>query len=583
MALLKMWGPSQRRATSPADIEPALASPPPRSVQAAPRRDLLDASEMVEAELESAAALCRRQSARGMVQLRSAAASAGLILTEADEVARAARAASGNVTAVAAASEQISAAGREIAGQAACSLAASRQSVSETRAASDSIGALTAAATAIDDVVRAIAAIASRTNLLALNATIEAARAGEAGRGFAIVAAEVKELSRQTAASTRDITARIGGMQVATRASAAAIARATEAASGIETASGAVATAVEAQEATIRDVTGRLQETARETARVADLMGDVAGHSASVLAATDAAQADAARTDATIEALRGDLTVQLRRAASGDAASVPLAMAATLRGGSAGVAVTMLQLSETGALVRLAEDQSLPNGAALALEVVSIGALPATLMAASRGRAALALQPQADQAASLRAMLVALRDDADRFGACARTHAAQVQAALETAVQEGGLTRSALFDSDYRSTEDSDPPQFVTGFSDAADRLVRPILDMALAFDARVVGAFIVDRNGYAPTHNTKVSQMQRANDPVWNARNCRNRWIFDDRAGLAAGRTTRETLLQCYERDMGGGERMTISEADVPIIIAGEHWGGFRLMYRPG
>jgi methyl-accepting chemotaxis protein len=65
----------------------------------------------------------------------------------------------------------------------------------------------------IDGVVKLIQNIASQTNLLALNATIEAARAGEAGRGFSVVAQEVKSLSVQTAKATGDIVNQIEAVQ----------------------------------------------------------------------------------------------------------------------------------------------------------------------------------------------------------------------------------------------------------------------------------------------------------------------------------------------------------------------------------
>ncbi len=67
----------------------------------------------------------------------------------------------------------------------------------------------------INDATNLIAEITGQTNLLALNATIEAARAGEAGRGFVIVANEVKALAGQTAQTTRDIHERVAGIESA--------------------------------------------------------------------------------------------------------------------------------------------------------------------------------------------------------------------------------------------------------------------------------------------------------------------------------------------------------------------------------
>lgn len=75
----------------------------------------------------------------------------------------------------------------------------------------------------VSEVVMLIRAIAEQTNLLALNATIEAARAGEAGRGFAVVASEVKQLASQTAKATEQIAERIEGIQTATTKAVAAI------------------------------------------------------------------------------------------------------------------------------------------------------------------------------------------------------------------------------------------------------------------------------------------------------------------------------------------------------------------------
>jgi methyl-accepting chemotaxis protein len=121
-----------------------------------------------------------------------------------------------NVQSVASASEELSASFREIGMQIGHAAKLISTTAEKVDSSDNDVQELSQSAQRVNAIVGIIRDIAEQTNLLALNATIEAARAGEAGRGFAVVASEVKALANQTAKATQDIEVHIGSIQQAT-------------------------------------------------------------------------------------------------------------------------------------------------------------------------------------------------------------------------------------------------------------------------------------------------------------------------------------------------------------------------------
>jgi methyl-accepting chemotaxis protein len=206
---------------------------------------------------------------------------------QANAVAAAAEEASANVQTVAASAEELTSSITEISRQVEQSSAISSQAAVQAKTTDHEVEALSQAATKIGEVIKLISDIADRTNLLALNATIEAARAGEAGRGFAIVASEVKGLAQQTARATEDIAKQVDAIQTATARSVEAIREIATTITAVSAASTAIASAVEEQGAATREIARNVQQASAGTSQVTQNIAGVSqaatetGHAAS--------------------------------------------------------------------------------------------------------------------------------------------------------------------------------------------------------------------------------------------------------------------------------------------------------------
>lgn len=203
-----------------------------------------------------------------------------------NQVSETATQVSENTNTIAVALEQMSSTINEVTKNTEHAANVSKAAADKATVTQDIMRKLGESAESVGKVVQVIDEIAEKTNLLALNASIEAARAGDAGKGFNVVANEVKDLSKQTAEATQNIVEQINEMQQNTQTSISAITEITEVINELNSVNLTIAGAVEEQSVTTNEVSettadaaSSLEEVSRNVSEVSRAANDIAGNS----------------------------------------------------------------------------------------------------------------------------------------------------------------------------------------------------------------------------------------------------------------------------------------------------------------
>jgi len=459
------------------------------------------------------------------------------------------------------------------------------QASEAAREASLNVDRLRESSAAIGNVVNLIAQIARQTTLLALNSTIEAARAGTAGRGFAVVATEVKALAVQTQNATEEISKKIDALQKDAAGSVDAVHR--------------ISQAIEAIRPVFENVTGAVAEQNETTAEISDnaatasnfivSVGESAAEIDSVTKEAEAYGERVANAGKTVtmfaQKLKSRCAVLLRqegRKNQHNGQPLPCNLAMEIQTARGRVAATAYEISMEGVLIGGPDAAKLPLNEVLNATLHDVGACKVRIREHFKaGAQALFETVDAALKEKIEDKLWSIQDENTESVTRAMEAGRALTRIFEDAIRSGAISLEDLFDENYVEIEGSNPVQYRTRVLDWADRALPSFQEEFLTRDPRMAFCVMIDRNGYLPVHNKIYSHPQRPGDVVWNTANSRNRRIFNDTAGLAAGRNQRAYLIQSYARDMGDGKPVMMREIDVPIRVNGRHWGGFRTAYK--